>query len=199
MPGRHMVLGADGETLVVATHEQIRFFSLHPFRALSEVVLEVVLEGPAIDSSYNLTPALTILPDANTLLAAYGVVAGSAFEIWILSIRDRAVLHHGRSVLGWMSDDSGARGAIVLESLQPGRAGIVLGATKAGLVSRPLAPGEGVDAGQKPPPEIAGLRPRTASHGQRNALAEEAALQSLATTMCTLGGLRVPRAVCQQP
>ena len=71
IPGRDMALSADGATLVVATQSLLRFFSTRPFH----VVSDMTLDGPVLESSYNVTPALTILPDGKTLLATYSAAA----------------------------------------------------------------------------------------------------------------------------
>lgn len=98
-----------------------------------------------------------------------------------------------------MSDDAGARGAIVLDSTHPSRERLVLAVTKAGLVSRALAPGEGVASGEQLPFELAGLHPARRRAPVQEAPADQVALQRLATTMCTVGELPVPRPVCPQP
>ena len=155
IPGRDMAVSADGATLVVATHALLRFFSTRPFRVLSDIALD----APVLDSSYDATPALTILPDGKTLLATYRAVAAlgglgslddagaaaasSSFEVWVVSTASRSVLYRGRSVAGWRSDPAGRRGAIVLNATRPARERLVLSVTESGLVSRVLGPGEG--------------------------------------------------------
>jgi len=202
LPGRDMVLSTDGATLVVATHALLRFFSTRPFRVLSDITLDV----PVLDSSYNVTPALTILPDGKTLLARYDVAAlaglgslddagaaaaASSFEVWVVSTASRSVLYRGRSVLGWRSDPAGRRGAIVLDATRPASERLVLSVTETGLVSRVLGPGEGDARGETLPPELGAATPPAL-------LPDPAALQGLAVTMCAAaGGMPVPRALCE--
>jgi hypothetical protein len=69
VPGRDIVVAANGETVAVGSHANLAFFSTKPFRSVSSVKLEGSFGG--VDSSYHLTPDLLLLPDGLTLLATY--------------------------------------------------------------------------------------------------------------------------------
>jgi hypothetical protein len=67
IPGRAVLLGPDGGTLLVGSHRLLTLFSTKPFQRVASLKLST--EFGSFDSSYNLTPRLTLLPDGTTVEA----------------------------------------------------------------------------------------------------------------------------------
>ena len=210
VPGRDMLLTGDEKTLIVASDHQMTLFGTSPFRALASVDLGVV--GAALDSSYNVTPLLHLLPDGKTVLATYGITdvvpatreERQRFNVWVLSSETGELIYRGMSSKRWREDPKAHRGAMVLDAWQPREERVVLMADETGIRSRPLVGVEGDGTGETLPPELATLSDETywLSASERvftNAAppeADPALVQWLTGRLCVASGLIVPTAAC---
>lgn len=211
VPGRDMQLTGDEKTLIVASNRRVTLFETSPFRVLASVDL-----GPAsvaLDSSYNVTPSLHLLPDGKTLLALYVVTdyvpprgeARQRFDVWVLSTEARKVIYRGTSLTGWREDAKVHRGAIIVDTSLPREERVLLVADEIGIKTRPLDAGEGDGTNEKLPPEFASLKEgaysfsppeRTFDTTTTPPDPEPAMLQRLSGQLCAASGLIVPKAAC---
>ena len=194
-------LSADERTLVVASHLQAALFATRPFHWLGSISL--AQGAPGLDSSYDLTPEIRLLSDGNTALAlfdlswtTYPAAPEPNVQLSVLSLPQRRVLLRGKLLGEIYAEETSRRTALVVDVAAP-EPGIAL-ATIDGqgkLTRRALASDEGVNAGQRLPPEFASLT-RVERRSPAAPSAASVIAQRLAPKLCWVGGLFVPRAAC---
>lgn len=211
IPGRDMVLAADGSTLAVGSHAMITFFETHPLKATTPLKLEIDFGN--FDSSYDLTPSLELLPDGSTMTASIDgaplAVPGMANKapteyghVWLVSLKTRQVVLRGTRLSEFYASGDHSSGFLLAPSSSKSERLVVRTDAAGTTRTRTLTAGEGVAEGQKLPLELAAMEVH--SSGMRRGSLEPAEVsldvaKQLASQLCSVGGLFVPKAACPPP
>jgi hypothetical protein len=208
VPGRDLVVAADGETVAVGSDANLAFLSTKPFRPVSSLKLEGWFGGDGT-SSTNRTPNLFVLPDGLTLLATYrhteyGTPDGRPSEVcyaWLASLKTRKLITQGTMLTNLYEERASQRSGFVVSSTDA-ESTVVLVDGAGHVTTRKATGDEGDSPGRKLPPELASMKrheeSRMPTHAgfQGGATVDPAVAVRIAASLCSRGGLFVPRAMC---
>jgi hypothetical protein len=204
VPGRDMVLAANGGTLAVGSYARIELFSTEPFRCVDSLKLEI--DFGSFDSSYDMSPQFTLMGDGATVAATLvnpGYIRPQSVyapdrRLWLVSLNTRKLILRGRMLTELYEDRATGRSAFAARLSSPKEEqSIVVVDEHGNVTTREMTAGEGDAPGEKLPTEFASMKRRLEPTWQDASEVDSTAAGRLAEKFCAVGGLFVPKAACR--